>query len=215
MTPLFTIKQEPKPATTAKPAPHSATNGTSAQAASAFSAHLKKSQAAQASQTARQHRREVGSKGLATCESELRQSAVDAVGENVEDTGGQDQQSQQNQQDRRQQHHSDDEQGSQDHQETVGRQTAQRLETLSAIEELATEALVEQLAERSSDDGMFEVLQPDGNVLSVAITQLAGRVAMLLNTSSVAMNTQLRRSKMELEQRLGRRIGKDVVVTVL
>lgn len=210
MSPLYNVQQSTKTASVAKTAQPTTSTAT-AQAAAAFSAHLKKSQAEQASRATKQHRRDAGVKSLTARESALQQSACHAGGEEVDDTRGQEQQSQQ---DHRQQHR-DDEQGQPDLQEDVCLQLEHRLETLSAIDELATEALAEQLVQRSSDDGMFEVLQSDGDILSVAITQSAGRVSMLLGTSSVAKSTQLLRSKMELEQRLGRRIGKDVVVAIL
>ena len=210
MTPLFSVKQSTK-TTPAANTVQPISGSTAVQAAAAFSAHLKKSQAEQANRAARQHRREAGSKSLTTREAELQQSALFTGEAEIDDLDGQDQQA--HQEHRQQQ--PDDEQNRVDLQEDGCAQVEQRLETLSALDELATEALAEQLAQRSNDDGMFEILQSDGDTLSVAITQSAGRVSLLLGTSSVVKSAQLLRSKMELEQRLGRRIGKDVVVAVL
>ncbi len=82
-------------------------------------------------------------------------------------------------------------------------------------DDLATDQLAERLALVSGDDGFFDVLHPDGSVLSVAVTHTPARVSLLLNTTSEGVNAQLKRCKMELEQRLARRMGKDVVIAIL
>lgn len=86
---------------------------------------------------------------------------------------------------------------------------------MNSGDDAITDVLAEQLLPLAANDGLFEVLHPDGSVLSVAVTQTPVRVSLLLSTTSERDNAQLQNCKMELEQRMGRRIGKDVVIAIL
>ncbi|MFT5532182.1 MAG: hypothetical protein ACI8WM_003441 [Burkholderiaceae bacterium] len=78
-----------------------------------------------------------------------------------------------------------------------------------------TEPLAEKLAPLSANDGLFEVLLPNGKRLSVAVTSTANRLRFLLSSDSDDLCAQIKRKKKELEQRIGRRTGKDVILSVL
>jgi hypothetical protein len=233
-----------KPAAPAKSAPPTssahAASAQSAAAAAAFAAHLKKNQAEQLSRSMRHARRDGVGRLLAADESapgipQLLGAGDDAV--TSIDQRHQGQQGQQGQSEARQQNQQEgDQDREQDLQQIVQQELQQsdpsnerqlsRVEAgtnlldqhvaaMEAGNDAVTNALAERLAPLSANDGLFDVLHPDGSVLSVAVTHTPARVSLLLSTTSAHNNIHLRDRKMELEQRLGRRIGKDVVIAIL
>lgn len=197
---IDSVKKTPAAAPPAKPAMQSA----SAQAAAAFASHLKKNQAEQLSRAMKHGRRDSVGRMLAADESAPGMPALlDAGDEVVERTG---------ERHRGESDHPSDEQPDEPHQQ---QSSAADMHMLDKGDELATDSLADRLAPLSKDDGLFDVLQADGSVLSVAVTHSPARVSLLLSTTSVGGSAQLRRCKMELEHRLGRRIGKDVAIAVL
>jgi hypothetical protein len=83
------------------------------------------------------------------------------------------------------------------------------------LDEFDTTTLAEQLAPLAANDGLFEVLLPNGKKLSVAVTTTANRLRFLLSSDADDLSAQIKRKKKELEQRIARRTGKDVVLSVL
>ncbi|MEB0136383.1 hypothetical protein QN362_13655 [Actimicrobium sp. CCC2.4] len=83
------------------------------------------------------------------------------------------------------------------------------------IDEFDADTLAGQLAPLSVNDGLFEVLLPNGKKLSVAMTTTANRLRILLTCEADDLSAQLKRRKKELEQGIARRTGKDVVLSVL
>ncbi|EGF33477.1 hypothetical protein IMCC9480_3914 [Oxalobacteraceae bacterium IMCC9480] len=83
------------------------------------------------------------------------------------------------------------------------------------IDQFDADMLAGQLAPLSANDGLFEVLLPNGKKLSVAMTTTANRLRILLSSDAEDLNAQLKRKKKELEQCIARRTGKDVVLSVL
>lgn len=77
------------------------------------------------------------------------------------------------------------------------------------------DTLAGELAPLAANDGLFEVFLPNGKKLSVAVTTTANRLRFLLCSDADDLCTQLKRKKKELEQRIARRTGKDVVLSVL
>lgn len=204
---IDSVKNPPAAAPPAKPATQSA----SAQAAAAFASHLKKNQAEQLSRAMKHGRRDSVGRMLAADESAPGIPALLDAGEDVVERTGERHRDQQDKQ--------HDEQKNEQISEQISEQPRQQSDVadrpmLDRADQLATDILADQLAPLS-DDGLFDVLQPDGSVLSVAVTHSPARVSLLLSTTSVGSSTQLRRCKMELEHRLGRRIGKDVAIAVL
>lgn len=221
------------PATPTKPSPPmSSTHPTTAQAAAAFAAHLKKNQAEQLSRAMKHSRRDGVGRLLAADESGPGIAQLTSASDDAVEGIGHDQRGKQNQQDGQQAQHEGQQEGEQEG-EQDGEQIRQRKKQqydrreaqsihialygsdLDTDDALATDALTDRLAPVTKDDGLFDVLHPDGSVLSVAVTHTPIRVSLLLSATSEGQNSQLRRCKMELEQRLGRRIGKDVVIAVL
>ncbi len=211
-----------------------------AAAATAFAAHLKKNQAEQLHRAMRHARRDGVGRLLAAEESapgiaQLLSTGDDAV--TCISQRGQGQQGQQDQSESRQQHQQEKEQGHDQNREQKVLQEPpqddlqnaqqayrcevrtsrhdQRLNAMDTGNDASIDALAARLAPLSANDGLFDVLHSDGSVLSVAVTHTPSRVSLLLSTSSECGNTKLRDCKMELEQRLGRRIGKDVVIAIL
>ena len=90
-----------------------------------------------------------------------------------------------------------------------------RLADIDPPERFDQTGLIDELAPLAENDGLFEVLLPDGETVSVAVTTSSARVRFLLSTTSAGLGAQLRRRRMELEQHLGRRIGRDVALAVL
>ncbi|MFJ3044649.1 hypothetical protein ACIPEN_02355 [Herbaspirillum chlorophenolicum] len=65
------------------------------------------------------------------------------------------------------------------------------------------------------DDGIFEVLLPDGSRLGVAVDIGEHHVAYLLTPSSEQFRAQINKKKMELQKALMQRMQTDVRLTVL
>lgn len=208
-----------------------------AAAAAAFAAHLKKNQAEQLSRAMRHARRDGVGRLLAADESapgiaqllSAGEDAVTCIDQRHQGGQGQSEKRQQNQQageqDREQNRETnaphelqqDDTDNEREQVRYTERSSAldQHIAALAGGNDASTNALAERLAPLSANDGLFDVLHPDGSVLSVAVTHTPARVSLLLNTTSEGVNAQLKRCKMELEQRLARRMGKDVVIAIL
>ncbi|MFC7518731.1 hypothetical protein ACFQUU_27340 [Herbaspirillum sp. GCM10030257] len=75
--------------------------------------------------------------------------------------------------------------------------------------------LADELLPMTADDGIFEILMPNGGTLGVAVSIQSAQVRLLLSPSDPKLGERLRRKKMELEGVLGRRMEKDVDITVL
>ncbi|GAA4016731.1 hypothetical protein [Actimicrobium antarcticum] len=163
-----------------------------AQDASAFSAKLKKANADQQGKNARQKRDEL--RATAAEDASAARSVIREGDELAIRAASQ-----------RQQQGGDDESG----------QSLARIATQDLAGDVDASFLVDQLAPLTANDGMFEVLIPSGAKLSIALKASANRVQILIGSDSASLGDQLKRKKMELEQRLGRRIGKDVVLAVL
>ncbi|HJV73238.1 MAG TPA: hypothetical protein VJ654_03375 [Noviherbaspirillum sp.] len=76
-------------------------------------------------------------------------------------------------------------------------------------------ALADSLLPMTAEDGIFEVLMPNGQTLGVAVSNQSTQVRLLLSPSDEKLAERLRRRKMELEGALGRRMNKYVDITVL
>ncbi|RJF96892.1 hypothetical protein D3870_21190 [Noviherbaspirillum cavernae] len=81
--------------------------------------------------------------------------------------------------------------------------------------ELDCGTLADELMPMMEDDGIFQILMPNGHTLGVAVSIQSAQVRLLLNPSDAKLAERLRRKKMELEGVLGRRMEKDVDITVL
>ena len=206
---MLSVKQKSTTAAPAKTVSQSASSTASAQAAAVFSAHLKKNQMEQAARAAKHNRRDNVIRPTAANEPPMDAATLNNRIDDVDDYDGD---AQHQQRDQQQQNNS---QGQDGQSQDGGLPIEQRLVMLDRMDELAAESLAEQLADLSEDDGLFDIVHADGSTLSVALTRSAARLSLLLSTASAPLQQQLQRCKMELEARLARRIGKDVVVAVL
>lgn len=75
-------------------------------------------------------------------------------------------------------------------------------------------SLIDSLSQ-ITEQGIFELLLPEGESLAVALDMRAGGMTFLLSGSSAALNARLQQQKMELEGVLRQRIGSAVTITVL
>lgn len=98
------------------------------------------------------------------------------------------------------------------HQNKVSHRIAQSTEQAGDAE-LA--AAVDMLAPMSENDGMFEIIMPNGQNVGVVVSATADEVAFLLNPSDNGLGERIRRHKKALERSLGVRIGKLVRLAVL
>ena len=197
---IDSVKQKSATSAAVKPPATRANSAAAAQAAAAFAAHLKKNQSEQLHRAMRHGRRDGVRRIRAADESAPGMPALLTVSEDAVERGGERPREQRQEQS--------------DQQEQSG-STAMAIIVLDTVDDIAADDLADRLAPVVDDDGLFDVLQPDGSTLSVAVTRSPARVSLLLSTNSVSRTAQLRRCRMELEQRLGRRIGKDVVIAVL
>lgn len=67
----------------------------------------------------------------------------------------------------------------------------------------------------ASQEGIFELLLPNGQTLGVVVQNSSQRTSFLLNPSDPKLGDRLRHNKMELEDRLQRRIRSNVEIAVL
>lgn len=81
--------------------------------------------------------------------------------------------------------------------------------------DLDCSALADSLLPMTSEDGIFEVLMPNGQTMGVAVSTQPTQMRLLLSPSDEKLAERLRRRKMELEGALGRRMNKYVDITVL
>ncbi len=102
-----------------------------------------------------------------------------------------------------------------DAQDEGGENSWNAVSVSDGFDEFDTDTLAEQLAPLSANDGLFEVHLPNGKKLSVAVTTTANRLRFLLSSDAGDLSAQIKRKKKELEQRIARRTGKDVVLSVL
>ena len=197
------VKQKPAPTVSSKPPSSAGSGAAAAQAAAAFAAHLKKNQTEQQHRAMRHGRRDGVGRMLAADESTPGMPALLTAGEDAVERSGE------RSRDQRQQHND------QSDQQEQAAPSAMTIIALDTADSIAIDELASQLKPVADDDGLFDVLRPDGSVLSVAVTRSPMRLSLLLSTTSTDGTAQLRRCRMELEQRLGRRMGKDVVIAVL
>lgn len=76
-------------------------------------------------------------------------------------------------------------------------------------------ALCDRLAPLAGDTGIFEVIMPSGARLGVVVDKAGSSVRFLISAANAGFGQQLRRRRMELEDRLERRIGRSVTLAVL
>ena len=89
-------------------------------------------------------------------------------------------------------------------------------ETMSASNaEFDMMALCDRLAPLAQDAGIFEIIMPSGARLGVVVDKADSSVRFLISASNAGFGQQLRRRRMELEDRLERRIGRSVMLAVL
>lgn len=82
-------------------------------------------------------------------------------------------------------------------------------------ESLDSDGLSERLAPMSGDDGIFELLMPDGETMGVVVNAQPTQVNFLLSPSNNALGALLQKKKTELEGHLQRLIGRNVTLAVL
>jgi hypothetical protein len=75
--------------------------------------------------------------------------------------------------------------------------------------------LARELMPMTGDDGIFEVILPNGKKMGVAVHIQPGSVRFHLSTSDDKFGDRLRQRKMELRTHLERRIHRNVDITVL
>jgi hypothetical protein len=75
--------------------------------------------------------------------------------------------------------------------------------------------LVDELAPMCANDGVFELILPDGECLGVAVSEGSSHVGLLLSPRSSKLAERLRKRQRELKEGLEQRIGRDVTITVL
>jgi hypothetical protein len=93
--------------------------------------------------------------------------------------------------------------------------SAQAQDARAAAGELDCALLADELTAQSAEEGIFEVMMPDGKTLGVVVRLDDKRAQFLLSPSDEELAERLRQGKMELEGHLGRRINKDVDISVL
>jgi hypothetical protein len=76
-------------------------------------------------------------------------------------------------------------------------------------------ALCDRLVPLAGDAGIFEVIMPSGARLGVVVDKAGSSVRFLISAANAGFGQQLRRRRMELEDRLERRIGRSVTLAVL
>jgi hypothetical protein len=86
---------------------------------------------------------------------------------------------------------------------------------LPAGGDLDCELLADELLQQPADEGIFEVLMPDGKTLGVVVRLDAQRAQFLLSPSDDDLAKLLKEGKMELERRLAQRMNKDVDISLL
>lgn len=75
--------------------------------------------------------------------------------------------------------------------------------------------LEQDLSGLAGQQGIFELLLPNGHTLGVVVQNCTQRTSFLLNPSDPRLGDRLRHNKMELEDRLQRRIRSNVEIAVL
>jgi hypothetical protein len=76
--------------------------------------------------------------------------------------------------------------------------------------------LADELHALRGQQGIFELLLPDGGSIGVVVSSDAAHIGFLLSAADERLSRRLQQSRMELQRRLGRRIhDKDVQVAVL
>jgi|GEM_PF-3371365 len=75
--------------------------------------------------------------------------------------------------------------------------------------------LIDELAPMCANDGVFELILPDGERLGVAVSEGSSHVGLLLSPRSNKLAERLRKRQRELKEGLEQRMGRDVTITVL
>ncbi|MET3133330.1 hypothetical protein AAKU55_003620 [Oxalobacteraceae bacterium GrIS 1.11] len=100
--------------------------------------------------------------------------------------------------------------------EQAGLETdAARAPATSADAALDDEQLEAGLHGLHEQQGIFELLLPDGQSIAVVVNNSPSKLSFLLSASDRALGQRLQEKKMELEQRLQRRIARNVEIAVL
>lgn len=92
---------------------------------------------------------------------------------------------------------------------------AEARDARAASGELDCAELADELTAQAAEEGIFEVMMPDGKTLGVVVRLDDKRAQFLLSPSDDELAERLRKGKMELEGHLGRRMNKDVDISVL
>lgn len=75
--------------------------------------------------------------------------------------------------------------------------------------------LIDELAPMCANDGVFELILPDGEHLGVAVSLGSSHVGLLLSPRSSSLAERLRKRQRELKEGLEQRMERDVTITVL
>lgn len=89
----------------------------------------------------------------------------------------------------------------------------QKLMMTSAAQDISV--LIDELAPMCANDGVFELILPDGECLGVAVSLGSSHVGLLLSPRSASLAERLRKRQRELKEGLEQRMERDVTITVL
>lgn len=76
-------------------------------------------------------------------------------------------------------------------------------------------SMLAHLLPEGADDGIFDVCLPNGDRLGVVVSRQPSVVSYLLKSDSERLSSSLRKNQTELEGSVGRRIRRNVTITVL
>lgn len=78
-----------------------------------------------------------------------------------------------------------------------------------------TEALLDELLSIGQDDGIFEVILPNGQTLGIAVQNHGAGTRLLLSAADDKLSMRLKKQRTELEDALERRMERSVSIAVL
>lgn len=81
--------------------------------------------------------------------------------------------------------------------------------------ELDCDALAEEILPKSADNGIFEVLMPNGQTMGVVVNTHPNGTSLLLSPSDEKLAEKLKLQRTELEALLGRRMNRNVEINIL